>query len=85
MNNIEECKTTYDYLGNEIRSHKKYNYCSAPYGGSTCEILCPFCGKVIKANIRSLSGSGKKCYCGVRHNYSSSSVDNKNIYNGRKL
>ena len=50
----------------EMRQHRKYGYVS-DFGKSTVEIVCPFCGKHIRAYVWSLAGKGKKCYCGVLH------------------
>ena len=50
----------------DVREHKAYRGTSS-HGRSTCMIICPFCGRNVKAYIWSLAGSGKKCECGAMH------------------
>lgn len=34
---------------------------TSEHGGSTVDLLCPFCEKITTAFVWSLAGSGKKC------------------------
>ncbi len=60
-----------------IQEERKDNYRTntvSEFGRSYYFITCPFCGVEVKAYVWSISGGGKKCECGAKHNKYGQSV-----------
>ena len=53
----------------ESRLYKTSRETSNGSGRRTRTIQCPFCDCEIEAYVWSLAGSGKRCYCGAKHDF----------------
>jgi hypothetical protein len=64
---------------------KEYSYTlvSTSMGRNKIVFDCPFCGVENHGYVWSLSGSGKRCACGVLHAYGTS-FDDKNKHGNKQ-
>jgi len=51
----------------DIREIKTIYKTSNEFGRAKGVLQCPFCNSMVEFYIWSISGGGKKCYCGVLH------------------